>query len=373
MSQARRRPAIRWVRRRLGLPVDAGMDEEVEVEPLGLLAATALDRFFVQMAFKSRSASRRAIRDTAAERLDTSAIFYATADREGRLFPEPDAARLSERRLGRIGDGEIVDVSWQSRFVPLQSVHREYLRAWPQNLRANARWFRHPQPRPVILCLHGWSAGRFGFETRAFRVPWLYARGFDVVLFQLPFHGRRGRAGLGPPPFPSADPIRTHETFAQAIHDLRALIRTLRERGAPAIGAFGKSLGAYTTSLLATTEPNLAFAVPMIPLGSLADLMWESGRGTPARRAAEEAGISKARFTAAFQPTAPLARQPLVAPGRVLVLPGERDEVIPIRHAEWLAEHFDARLEPFPGCHLSGGREEAFRSLDRFLDELGLG
>lgn len=47
----------------------------------------------------------------------------------------------------------------------------------------------------------------------------------------------------------------------------------------------GMSLGGYSTSLLATVEPRLAFAVPIIPLASVADFALEQGQlgAAPAR------------------------------------------------------------------------------------------
>ena len=60
--------------------------------------------------------------------------------------------------------------------------------------------------------------------------------------------------------------------------DLRDFIGWLREKGHPQVGVMGMSLGGYTTSLLATLENDLAFAVPMIPLASLADFARDQGR-----------------------------------------------------------------------------------------------
>jgi len=45
-------------------------------------------------------------------------------------------------------------------------------------------------------------------------------------------------------------------------------MRHLRAAGTGPVGAFGMSLGGYTVALLASVEPQLAFAVPMIPIVS---------------------------------------------------------------------------------------------------------
>src|SRR6185503_16524603 len=102
--------------------------------------------------------------------------------------------------------------------------------------------------------------------------------GFDVVLFTLPFHGLRARAGRGAvPEFPGEDPRLNVEGFRQAMFDLQNLIGWLLAQGHPRVGVLGMSLGGYTAALLATVEARLDFVVPVIPLSSLGDFAREQG------------------------------------------------------------------------------------------------
>ena len=184
----------------------------------------------------------------------------------------------------------------------------------------------------------------------------------------LPFHAvrARGRSAL----FPSSDPRFTNEGFRQAVHDLRALADLLRDRGASAVGVMGMSLGGYTTSLLATVMPDLAFAVPIIPLASIADFARDGGRlvGTPAEQRLQHEALE-----AAHRVVSPLARAPRVPSDRVLVLAAEGDRITPVSHARRIADHFGAPLELFVGGHvLQLGRASAFRSIGRMLGRLGL-
>src|SRR5204863_873737 len=138
----------------------------------------------------------------------------------------------------------------------------------------------------------------------------------------LPYHGRRAPHGprRSGEPFFDIDLVRTNEAFAQAIYELRALLRWLRAAGTGPVGAFGMSLGGYMTALLASVEPELAFAVPMIPLTSLADMMWSEGDGDPRLARAIEHGWSLAALRDLFAVHAPLGRAPLVPPaGRLLI------------------------------------------------------
>jgi pimeloyl-ACP methyl ester carboxylesterase len=218
------------------------------------------------------------------------------------------------------------------------------------------------------VLVHGYRTGHFALEERVMPVSWLYGRGLDVALFVLPFHAARTAPGRAL--FPSSDPRLSNEGFRQAMLDLRALIRWLRARGAPAVGALGMSLGGYTVSLLGTVEDDLAFVVPVIPLASIADFARDGQRyvGTD-----DEQRLQHEALERALRAVSPLARPPRLASDRVLVIAGDADRITPVAHAQRLATHFGAPLETFPGGHLlQFGRAEAFRSVGKLLRRLDL-
>src|SRR5262249_25898975 len=205
------------------------------------------------------------------------------------------------------------------------------------------------------VLIHGCAQGHWSFEERAWPIAWL-AKRFDLALALLPFHALRSH---GRAIFPGGDPRFTNEGFRQSMQDLRALVRFLRARGAPSVGVMGMSLGGYTTALAATVEPDLAFAVPVIPLASLADFAYEQGRlGTGAESRAQREALEEANRI-----VSPFARPSLVRPEKVLVVAAENDRITPIAHAERLAKHFGANMVRFQGGHLlQFGRGDAFRA-----------
>jgi pimeloyl-ACP methyl ester carboxylesterase len=219
-----------------------------------------------------------------------------------------------------------------------------------------------------VVLVHGYMAGQWRVEERAWPIAWMLRRGLDVAIVVLPFHALRGRPGRAAPPFPGADPRFTNEGFLQAMADVRALIGFLRARGAPQVGAMGMSLGGYATALLATVEPELGFAVPIIPLASIADFARDQGRlGTT-----EQARLQHAALEAANAVVSPLARAPLVAKERLLVIGADADAITPIAHAERIASHWGAPLVRIPGGHLlQFGRGDAFRAVGKMLGRIG--
>jgi pimeloyl-ACP methyl ester carboxylesterase len=244
--------------------------------------------------------------------------------------------------------------------------------SYEPNRSGHARLYRHTaEPRGTVVCLHGYRGGAYLIEERAFPVRWLYRLGFDVVLFQLPFHG--GRGGRSAPVWPSINVARTNEGFAHAIHDLRALRSWLREeRGERPLVVAGMSLGGYTSALWATVEP-LDLVAPMIPVASFPDLLWAHGEGRPERERAEREGVTLDMLQLAMECHTPLYRAPLTRGERVLVVSAAGDRIAPPEHATRLAAHFAAEEVRFDGGHvLQVGRSDAFRALGRRLAQLGL-
>ena len=340
--------------------------------------AERVDDVFVRFAFEGDRESRQ--RRTAADlvRLEEAAQVFAEADAAGRLFRAPAPADLSHRQVGPLPGGELVDVQWPSGYEPVSDAYDQLLAQCRLTEIAHARWFRHYEPLATLICLHGWGGGLFPFEERAYLARWLYSLGVDVVLMTLPFHARRGLPGRLRPLFPNTEAAPTNDGFAHAIHDLRALMLALRERGVASIGVSGMSLGGFTTALLGTVEPTVDALIPVIPFASYPSLLWEHGRRTQARTSAVEAGLTLERLEAAYAATTPLRRPPVIGPEKVLVISGERDRVTPKSHGQILREHFStatgqARMETFAGAHLiQSGRGDVFRAIARFLGARGL-
>jgi pimeloyl-ACP methyl ester carboxylesterase len=222
----------------------------------------------------------------------------------------------------------------------------------------------------VAILIHGYLGGVHRTERRVWPIQFLHRIGMDVALFVLPFHGPRARRRLGGrPPFPGADPRVTNEGFRQAMADLRDFVGWLHERH-PSIGVMGMSLGGLSTALAATVEPRIAFAIPIIPLASIADAARYNGQlgRTPEQTAEQHRALDRV-----YSLTSPLYRKPVLPPTAMLVIAGEYDRITPLEQAQKLATHFGCRLETMPGAHLLQiGRSEKFRSIGRFLNELGV-
>jgi len=305
-----------------------------------------------------------------AERMDAEKRMWGLARVEEmygapELLTDPDAFFGSPVRIepsvhpvrSIIRGARVVDLQWPSDPTPFHPSTAEQIARYA-NPWCWARWFHDPvHPRPVVIWLHGYGRGSFATEQWVAPVRLLYREGYDVVLGLLLHHGRR--RGDDKARFPSADPRFTIEGFRQVIRDLRALVGFLERRGAPEVGAWGMSLGGYTTALLATVEPRLAFAVPIIPLASFADFAAAGGRlvGTSEQAAAQYESLERV-----YRVVSPLARPPKPPPERLVVIAGAGDRITGLPQARRIAAHFGCRIVTFPGGHLfQAGRRAAFR------------
>jgi pimeloyl-ACP methyl ester carboxylesterase len=343
-------------------------------------ASAALDRGVVRWMERrmSPSAPRIDANDDARARLLEIAAGYTAAGE--RFFTAPE---LPDVALSPLGDGplgtQVVDLAFASHYQPCLPAAREAYLAVRENFTAHARWWTSERARPTIVMLHGWGGGNHWVTERTFAVPYWLRHGYDVVSFQLPFHGARAPKVKGVVQsgalFPSPNPLRTNEAFGHAIYDLRALAMFLRARGASAVGAIGMSLGGYTTALWATIAGagKLDFAVAMIPAVSMARLMWRHGETSPVRKRAVKAGIDEDLLADAFAIHSPTKRPVALPRERLFVVAGRGDRITPSDHAEELARHWNVAIKWFEGGHLAQvGRGEALRDVRRELSALDL-
>lgn len=302
-----------------------------------------------------------------------------------RFFAEPpDGVRVRASKANWYprfdpDDGVCETLRFDSPFMPVNPrLHKTYLRH-KNNRVAHARYWRHhgDQARPTLIAVHGFAADLYVLNEWYFALPWFYRMGCDVALFTLPFHGARQsrRSPFSGHGFFSGGPSHINEAFAQAVFDFRILMRWLKkERGAPAVGVAGVSLGGFTSSILACVEKDLAFSIPNVPVISLPDLVseWEP-IGTTMRAALRlaNADIIKARKLIAV--SCPLTYPCLLPPDRRMIVGGVGDRLAPPKHSRLLWEHWDrCAIHWFPGSHLVHlDRGQYLEETAKFLNRVG--
>lgn len=320
------------------------------------------------------------------ERLHEDGEFYgALADKaDPKIFRAPEGGVHVSRTKAKWPyfhptSGRCEDLRFESAYEPLHPDYRSEYVGQTKNRFAHARhWFHADGPRPTVVAIHGFTADLYALNEWFFALPWLYELGCDVVLFTLPFHGRRS-ATLAPfsgHGFFAGGIAGVNEAFLQAVHDFRVLVDHLTiVRGVEQVGVTGVSLGGYTSALLAAIEPRLVFSVPNVPIVSVLDtaLEWRPV-GDLLRALMAWKGLSIAEVRRWLALTSPLTYAPLVPKERRMIIGGIGDRLASPQHSRELWRHWDeCRIHWFHGSHiLHLDRGAYLRETARLFGSLGV-
>ena len=293
-------------------------------------------------------------------------------------FPAPTTmpkvwSRPANPVATQIAHGNVEHMQFDSSFEPVNPAMRNLWRKLDRNNVVHAQHWRHDDgPHPTLCVIHGFLGSPYLFNGLFFSLPWFYRSGYDVLLYTLPFHGRRAQkyspfSGYGFFQFGMAG---FAEAMAQAIHDFRSVMDHLERTGVDRIALTGMSLGGYTSSLIASADDRLQAVIPNVPVvtpESAFDDWFPANKLVKLGRRAGGVDAESSAAASAFH--SPLNYQPLVAKDRRLIITGLGDRLAPPEQAEALWEHWDrCALHWFPGNHiLHVSQPDYLRRMSRFL------
>jgi hypothetical protein len=271
---------------------------------------------------------------------------------------EGDALRRRTRGLS------FEHLSFASEYEPrADEPGRERWLDYAENRTAHAWIVRKDPARPWLVCLHGYRMGHPFIDLSAFHPRWLHRHlGFNLLIPVLPLHGPRSfaRSGDG---FLAGDLLDTVHAEAQAMWDLRRLLAWVRAGSDAPIGAYGLSLGGYTTALLASLDDRLACAVAGIPVTDFARTFYRHG-GPWQERAATHAGLSELVMAEVLRVVSPLALAPKVPHEHRAIFGGVADRLVPPDQVCDLWRHWgEPRIAWYQGSHLTLGLHPEVRAL----------
>ncbi|MFO0559693.1 MAG: hypothetical protein U0269_16865 [Polyangiales bacterium] len=319
-----------------------------------------------------------------AESMDDLPLYAAAADcgDPARFFRRPPkGVAIRRRRPWRPyfdpRDGTVEDLEFESPYIPFNPRVRESHAKDRANNVARARYWRHNgAARPTVLALHGFVIDPYWINEWFVALPWFYKRGYDVLAVTLPYHGRRQSrfslfSGQG---FFGRGLSALNEAFGQAVCDIRVFMdHLLDNERSPRVGITGVSLGGYTSALVASVDERLSFALPNVPVGSVADLMCEwQPMASAVWALLEKNGRTVRDLRHMLAVHNPLSWQPLLSKQRRFIVGGAGDRLAPPKHARLLWEHWDhCGIHWFPGSHLLHlDRGDYLREIRSFFDEI---
>jgi hypothetical protein len=277
------------------------------------------------------------------------------------LLVEAEVPAPREVRARRAGDA--VSLSWPRRFLPTDGPSAL---AFAGRDRARASLLEADRAGPALVAVGGFGMGWASLDRRVLALDRFRARGVTVAHYGLPLHGPDA-PWFGVPAWPGPALELTRAALAVAAHEVRELVAYLRARGYGPVTVLGVSLGALVSALGATAAAPADALIALTPMIDYARLLRDHA-GPLAAGPIE--GIA-----ATLGPVSPLARPPVLAPGRTLVMAASDDRLAPCAsHAEPLARHFGGDLHVFAGPHLAAGTSpEVERAAFAFLDRVHAG
>lgn len=288
------------------------------------------------------------------------------------FFPAPlQPPTVTETLVHGLSNGSIVDLSFPSHYTVVCPLFQAEYDRCAANHTVRARWWKHAEPpTATMIAVHGWTMGDQRVNSLAFLPGVFYQRGLDVILVELPYHGTR--KGSETDVFPSPDPVRTTETVAQAVWELRQILRLVRSTVHAPVGAMGMSLGAYLVSLWAGLDA-MDFCIPLVPLVAMDEVAWGAITRHPQFREWERAGLSFDLLQRALRVHSPLAHRLRCPKERAFIVTGIGDKLLPPRQAKLLWDHWKRPkilwLTGGHGAHIQ--RARAFDEILGFLTGLG--
>lgn len=305
------------------------------------------------------------------------AELAATKDPE-RAFPTPTKVpRVSSRPANpvaeMIANGRVHNIRFNSSFEAINPAMRDHCASNERNNVVHAQHWRHDDgPHPTLCVIHGFMGSAYLFNGLFFSLPWFYRSGYDIMLYTLPFHGRRAEkrspySGYG---IFANGFAGFAEVMAQAVYDFRSLMDYLEYTGVDRIALTGMSLGGYTSALIACADDRVQAVIPNVPVvmpEKLIDEWWPANMlvsvGDFLSDSSDELQTAAAMFHS------PLNYPAVVPKDRRLIIAGLGDRLAPPQQAEALWEHWDrCAFHWFPGNHiLHVSQPDYLRRMTRFM------
>lgn len=293
-------------------------------------------------------------------------------------FPAPTAPpRVSTRPANAVASwiahGTVNNIRFDSSFQAVNPALREQRSSYARNNVVHAQhWVHDDGPRPTLCLIHGFMGSAYLFNGLFFSLPWFFKSGYDVLLYTLPFHGRRAEANS---PYSGygyfADGMGGFaEAMAQAVHDFRSVLDHLESTGADRIALTGMSLGGYTSALIAGVDDRIQAVIPNVPVVTPEAAFDDWFPANMLVRLGNRlTGVDKSRSDAATLFHSPLNYPALVPKDRRLIIAGLGDKLAPPQQAELLWRHWDqCAFHWFPGNHiLHVSQPDYLRRMTRFL------
>ncbi len=212
----------------------------------------------------------------------------------------------------------------------------------------------HPIDKaPMFFIQHGWrSVSIRGYHRMCKELNKL---GVNAGILHLPYHySRKPKGAFNGELAITSDIVRSAHAMRQAVQEVCWLRNLVKELGAPSVGLWGTSYGAWISAMAITLDAGFDGALLLEPPVEIEELFWEVPLFSNLQKELNRHRIPRERIAHLFDLVTPYHHPLKIEASRVLILGSEHD---PIGHPESLRKLNKAWpgsfLEIFPYGHIS--------------------
>lgn len=199
----------------------------------------------------------------------------------------------------------------------------------------------YSQPANVII-VHGWRMDDLSILKNIYLKPFSDL-GLNMYYFSLPYHLERepkeslysGELMI------TADVNKSLLAIKQAITDIRALIKWIRNNRKGKIILIGVSLGGFITNLTSVVENDIDALIPTFYANNIAYSIWNTIPGKYIKKDFEQGGYTYEQLEKAWTIVNPSKYKPLVKKYNILLLSGIYDHFVVKKDTDLLWESWD--------------------------------
>jgi hypothetical protein len=227
----------------------------------------------------------------------------------------------------------------------------------------------HPIDKaPIFFIQHGWrSVSIRGYHKMCRGLNQL---GVNAAILHLPYHySRKPKGSFNGELAISSNIVRSAHSLRQAVIEVCWLKNVFRQLGAPHVGLWGTSYGAWISAMAITLDSEFAGALLLEPPVEIEELFWTTPLFSNLQRGLNKLSVPRERISHLFDLVTPYRHPLKIKSENVLILGSEHD---PIGYPDSLKRLNQAwpgsYLEIFPYGHISYRLHTS--AVKRFLEKL---
>jgi hypothetical protein len=227
----------------------------------------------------------------------------------------------------------------------------------------------HPIDKaPIFFIQHGWrSVSIRGYHKMCRELNKL---GVNAGILHLPYHfSRKPKGAFNGELAISSNVVRSAQTLRQAVQEVCWLKNLMKSLGAPHVGLWGTSYGAWISAMAITLDDGFDGALLLEPPVDIEELFWETPLFSNLQSALNRRKIPRTTIQKLFNLVTPYEHPLKIPADRVLILGSQHD---PIGNPDSLKKLNSAwpgsYLEIFPYGHISYRLHTS--AVERFLSVL---